>query len=70
MKNQSSEEILFEAKVLSVEDTEEGKMGVVEYCGVKIEINLSLVPESQTTDIVLVQGRFALARIENSHEIR
>lgn len=60
-----SEEILFEGKVLRIREEEDMKDGWVELHGVRIRVNLSLVPEVQEGDRVLVQGRMALSRIEN-----
>ena len=61
-----SEELLFEGKVLRIRDEEDLKDGWVEIHGVRVRVNLSLVPEVQVGDRVLVQGRTALSRIENS----
>lgn len=61
-----SEEILFEGKVLRIRDEEDVKDGWVELQGVRIRVNLSLLPEVEVGDRVLVQGRMALSRIENT----
>ncbi|MCI0441696.1 HypC/HybG/HupF family hydrogenase formation chaperone [bacterium] len=62
-------EILFEARVLSIADSEEGRLGLVNFRGVRILIQLSLLPEVQPGDFVLVQGRFALSRLEEVNEV-
>jgi hydrogenase maturation factor len=69
MKNLAAEEILFEARVLSVEDSTEERIGMVDFHGVRIAIQLSLVPDVKPGDRILVQGRFALARVEDTHEV-
>ncbi|HSE43535.1 MAG TPA: HypC/HybG/HupF family hydrogenase formation chaperone [Acidobacteriota bacterium] len=69
MKAIAPEEILFEAEVLSVEDSSEGRIGVVQFHGVKIRVYLSLLPEVGQGDVVLIQGRFALSRREDEHEV-
>lgn len=59
-----SGEILFEGKVLRILQEEDGKNGWVDLQGVRIRVNLSLLPEVHEGDCVLVQGRMALSRID------
>jgi hydrogenase maturation factor len=69
MRDLSPEDILFEAQVLSVEDSDEGRIGMVDLHGVRIVVHLSLIPEARPGDVILVQGRFALSRMEDAHEV-
>jgi len=62
-------DVLFEAHVLFVEDSDDGKTGIVDFQGVRIPINLSLVPGIRVGDVVLIEGRFALTRVEGRNEI-
>lgn len=59
----------FEGRVLSVEETAEGLAGWVEVRGARIWVNLSLVPEVRPGDRVLVQGKVALGKLEERHEV-
>jgi hydrogenase maturation factor len=63
-------DVLFEAQVLYLEDSEDGKTGVADFQGVRIPVNLSLVPGIRPGDIVLIEGRIALTRVEDTNEIR
>lgn len=66
MRDLAPDEILFEARVLSVQGSNEERIGMVDFRGVRIVIHLSLVPEVKPGDLILVQGRFALAQVEES----
>lgn len=69
MRDLSPEEILFQARVLSIQGSNEERTGTVDFRGVRIAINLSLVPDVKPGDLILVQGRFALALVEDVNEI-
>jgi hydrogenase maturation factor len=69
MSDLAPEEILFETRVLSVLQSNEGRIGIVDFHGVRFVIHLSLLPDVKAGDVVLVQGRFALARVEDVHEV-
>ncbi len=58
--------IRFEARVLVVEDSEEGKTGLVNFHGVRIPVNFSFLPGIQVGDVVLIEGRVALSQISRS----
>ena len=69
MRNLAPEEILFQARVLSVQGSDEERTGMVDFRGVRMEINLALVPDVKPGNLVLVQGRFALALVEDVNEV-
>ncbi len=60
MKSLASD-IPFEAVILQLEETDEGRMAWVEYRGVRVRVSLALVPDARPGDRVLVQGRTALS---------
>ena len=64
MTDTYTSENLFEAKVLTIQDSEEGKIGWVAFHGVRILVNLSLVPGIKVGEKVLVNGRVALSPVE------
>jgi hydrogenase maturation factor len=66
----TSNEIMFEGQVSKIEDSPEGKIGWVVLNGARVMVSLSLLPAVHEGDTVLVQGRFALSAVEESHEIR
>jgi hydrogenase maturation factor len=59
-------EIIFEGKVIRIQELEDQKQGWVELRGVRVRVDLSLLPAVQVGDHVLVQGRLALSRIETA----
>jgi len=56
-------EMVFEGKVLRIREEHDEKRGWVDLHGVRIRVNLSMLPEVREGDRVLVQGRTALSRI-------
>jgi hydrogenase maturation factor len=62
-------DVLFEAQILYIEDSEDGKTGIADFQGVRLPVNLSLIPGIRPGDIVLIEGRMALARVEDQNEI-
>lgn len=69
MRDLAPEEILFQARILSIEGSDEERTGMVDFRGVRLEINVSLVPDAKPGNLVLVQGRFALAVVEDVNEV-
>jgi hydrogenase maturation factor len=57
-------EVLFEARVFRLDDSDELLAAWVDYRGARLKINLEMVPEAEPGDVVLVQGRVAISRIE------
>lgn len=60
-----SSEVFFEGEVVRIREQEDQKDGWVELQGVRIRVNLSLLPKVQVGDRVLVQGRMALSLVQN-----
>lgn len=60
-----SSEVYFEGKVVRIREQEDQKEGWVEFQGVRIRVDLSLLPQVQIGDRVLVHGRMALSLVQN-----
>jgi hydrogenase maturation factor len=62
-------EPVFEGQVLSLEQSEHGTEGWVDFHGVRTRVNLSLVPGVEAGQWVVVNGRVAISRLEETDEI-
>lgn len=61
---------MFEATLLEIEETPDGRQGKVVNKGVRMTVSLDLVLDAQAGDTVLIQGRMALSLVEDGNEIR
>lgn len=51
-------------RIVSADDEEGLRMGVVDFCGVTRRICLAYVPEAELGDYVIVHAGFAISRVD------
>ena len=64
------EDLLFEAKVITIEREGDEISGYVEMKGLQVKVDLSLVPNIVEGERVLICGRVGLSSVAKNHEIR